>query len=105
MIKITRTLTRIDETAPWHLEEPFRSNILTQEFLSYVDTTYAGKQTNQAWTRSDDKLQITFTSAWQSLEDYETYLNDPICLAMFARRDAHNAQYGIVAEPRIIQET
>jgi hypothetical protein len=39
------------------------------------------------------------------MEDYQAYMNDPMCLAMFARRDAHNAQFGITAEPSIIQET
>jgi len=105
MIKTTRILTRTDDTLPWHLDEPYRSTILTQEFLDYVDSTYAGKQTNQAWTRSDDKLSITFTSAWQSLEDYQAYMDDPICIAMFARRDAHNDQFGIVAHPTTIEET
>jgi hypothetical protein len=104
MIKLTRILTRTDESVPWHLDEPFRSAVLTQEFLDHVDSMYAGKQTNQAWVRSDDQLKITFTSAWQSLADYQEYMNDPICVAMFARRDSHNAQYGIVSEPAVIQE-
>lgn len=102
---LTRTDNRLDGEQPWHLDEPFRSAILTQEYLDHVGSTYAGKQTNQAWTRSEDSLTLTFTSSWNSVEDYQTYMNDPICIAMFARRDAHNAQFGIISGPTTTTET
>ena len=104
MIKTTRTLIRNDIDTPWHIDEPFRSIVLTQEFLDHVEFNYSGKQTNQTWSRSDDSLSITFTAYWESLEDFQTYINDPVCVAMFARRDAHNAQFGITSEPSAIQE-
>lgn len=110
MIKTTRTLTRTDNRLgvglqPWHVDEPYRSNILTQEFLDHVASVYAGKQLSQSWTRSEDGFTLTFSSVWQSLEDYQAYMNDPICTAMFARRDAHNTTFGIISEPTVIQET
>ena len=105
MITTTRILTRTDIAVPWHLDEPFRSAILTQEYLDHVAATYANKQTNQGWTRSEDSLTLAYTSSWNSLEDYQAYMNDPICTAMFERRDAHNTQFGIVSNPTTIQET
>jgi hypothetical protein len=106
MIKITRKFSRNDLDVPWHLDQPFKDDILTQEFIDHVESKYKDKIINQTYVRTEDDmaLSITYTATWSSLADYQEYMNDPICIAMFARRDAHNAEFGIVSEPSTITE-
>jgi hypothetical protein len=104
MITTTRTYIRTDLSIPWHLDFPFSREIHSQEFKDHVDSKYIDKKINHTYIRSDDGLTLTFYSFWKSLEYYQEYMNDPICLDMFAKRDAHNKRFGIVSEPSIIEE-
>ena len=104
MIIATRTFIRTDETVPWHLDHPFAFTIYTQEFKDHTDREYRAKKIDHTYALSDDKLTLTFIAYWQTMEGYQEYMNDPICLAMFERRDAHNKYYGTISEPSVITE-
>lgn len=104
MIIVTRTFTRLDRTVPWHLDQPHGASVYPQEFQDYVDTTYRDKKLHHTYTLSEDGLTITLQSFWQTMEDYRAYNNDPICIASFARRDAHNAEHNITNELVTVEE-
>lgn len=95
MIIVTRTFTRPDLSVPWHLDQPHGASMYPQEFQDYVNATYRDRKLHHIYTLSDDKLTMTLQSFWQTMEDYEAYNNDPICIESFGRRDAHNAEHNI----------
>lgn len=104
MIIVTRSFTRTDLSAPWHLEQPFKDSIYPQEFLDYANTTYQSKKLHHLYTVSEDKLTLTLQSFWESQEAYQEYLNDPMCIETIEKRDAHNATYNITNEVVTIEE-
>lgn len=104
MIIVTRTFTRPDRSVPWHLDQPFGPSVYPQDFQDYVNATYADRKLHHVYTLSDEGLTLTLQSFWQTMADYDAYNNDPICIASFERRDAHNAFYNITNEPPTIEE-
>jgi heme-degrading monooxygenase HmoA len=104
MITVTRSYHRTSTEMPWHLEQPYEAQIYTQEFKDHVQDTYGNVLVHQMNGVVDLGLTLNFQSIWQTQQDYEAYLNDPICQAAWARRDAHNAQYGITSTPSVITE-
>lgn len=104
MIIATRLYIRTDISVPWHIDQPFENSIHPNEFKNHVANAYGNKKTHQSYTLSDDGLTLTFQSVWVSLEAYQEYMNDPICMAVFNRRTAHNTQFRIINNPATIEE-
>jgi len=104
MITTTRTYTRSTLFTPWHIVPNHEPDIYTTEFKDHVRATYTDNIISQTNTMSPDELTLTFQSTWTTLEAYQTYVNDPICQATWARRDQHNEIYGIITSPVVITE-
>jgi len=103
MITTTINYIRTDLTIPWHLDSPYRQAIYPLEFRDHVEFKYSNKKIDHTYKLSDDGLTLMFRSYWQSLSDYQEYINDPICIDMIARRNAHNTRFGIISESSIIE--
>lgn len=103
MITVKRTYTRADRSVPWHIDQPYETSIYTQEFKDHVQATYANKMIHAMNSVGGDGLVLNFVSFWETLEDYQVYLNDPICQGAFARRDEHNTFYNIISSPSEIE--
>lgn len=104
MIKVNRTYTRPEIDTPWHLDQPFEAELYTQEFKDYVQATYGEALLQISNTVSEDLWTLTFESVWTSEEAYQTYLVDPICVAVWEKRDAHNATFEIETSPAVITQ-
>jgi hypothetical protein len=102
MILVTRTYTRPDTETPWHIDEPFQSQIYTDEFKEHVRNNYRESMISVANLRSENGLELNFRSVWTSLEQFQKYFNDPVCQAAWQRRDAHNEFYRIVSPPSTV---
>lgn len=105
MITVTRIYTRPNIEVPWHLDQPFEAQIYPQSFKDHVQATYGSMIVHLSNTLSDDKLSLLFQSIWNDEAGYQTYLADPVCTAVWAARDAHNAEYGITSTPSEITQS
>lgn len=104
MITVTRTYTRPNAETPFHLDKPFCDDIYTQDFKEHVQTTYGNAIIHLGNTLSEDFLTLSFQSIWDNRQNYEAYINDPVCTPVWAARDAHNAAFGIISTPSVITE-
>jgi heme-degrading monooxygenase HmoA len=102
MIRVNRTYTRKSVAVPWHTEQPYVNYIYDEEFKENVRTKYGNTLHYLSNIESDDGLTLNFESLWESMEDFQQYLNDPICCKAWERRDEHNNLYLINSEPSVI---
>jgi len=104
MISVTRTYTKPAIEVPWHIDQPFEAEIYSQAFKDHVQATYGSTLIHSTNVIDDTKLVLNFQSLWESVEDYQTYLADPVCVETWAKRDAHNTFYNIVSTPSVVTE-
>lgn len=104
MIKVTRTFVRPSLSAPWHIDVPYTGQIYNAEFTQHVANNYKTKMHYLSNEVSADGLTLSFESLWETVEDYQTYLQDPICVEAWARRDQHNESNSIISNPSVITE-
>lgn len=104
MIRVTRTFVRPNLEAPWHIDAPYTGEIYNAEFTQHVTDTYKNNMHYLSNEVSADGLTLNFESLWESLEDYQTYMQDPICVAAWARRDQHNETHNIISNPSVVTE-
>jgi hypothetical protein len=91
MIRITNVFQRPTANVPFH-------NVnMTPELFEHIKTTYkdTGKLVTIEVTKSEDLLTQTAVWGWNTEEDYDAYLADPILQEWFEIVRDHNASNNI----------
>lgn len=92
MYSVQRIFTRPNtEVAFYRPVAEFKTNMR----VVYDETD---KCVSRTVTRSTDGLKLIISTVWSSESDWNTYRADPVCVAHFAARNAHNTANGITAE-------
>lgn len=102
MIRVNRTYTRTSLAVPWHIDPPYVDYVYDSEFKENTRVKYGKKLHYLTNTVSEDGLTLYFESLWESNEDFQQYLSDPISCKAWERRDEHNNLYYIKSDPSVI---
>lgn len=99
MFKITRKQTRPDTTVQfWNGQN---STNMTDDFRNYFYETYVltGKFISASPVVSEDGLELTTTSIWNSESDYLESRNDPVCIdGLYGKSAEHKDANSIATE-------
>ena len=99
MFKITRKQTRPNSSVQFWQGQ--NSPTMTDEFRNYFYESYVltGKFISATPVISEDGLELTTTTIWNSESDYNESQNDPICIeGMLNKSTAHKEATGISTE-------
>jgi hypothetical protein len=83
MFKVIRKQTRPNTGVPFWQGQ--NSPLLTAEFMTYYAEKFmsTGKFINADTTISNDGLELTTETLWDSEESYNEYTSDETCIAQF----------------------
>jgi hypothetical protein len=102
MIKVTKLTTRPNTNVLWH----FEAGIFDAGFYDHLQQTYkqTGKQISAANTFSEDGLQLTWTSFWNTQADYDEFQADPVLTTYWNLKQAYYDAHGVVMQDNVVEQ-
>jgi quinol monooxygenase YgiN len=95
MIKITKVYHRPSADIPFHFQV-----MDSTQFRAVIEN----KRLSVDFVYSEDGLTGTIISVWTNIQDWDSHLNEPVCLAYWAARDTYNLANGITHDPAVLEE-
>lgn len=78
MFKLVKKQTRISKEVPFY----FQAKPQSSAYIEYIVTKYihSGKLKSSEWVISEDGLEATLVTEWQSPDDFLNFVSDEVCL-------------------------
>jgi hypothetical protein len=97
-VKVTKMFVRENISTPFYER--------TAEDKTHITTTFttSGKQISRDRILSADQLELSIVRVFETIEDYESFLADPVVASSKSERIEYNSINSIIEYPGVVEQ-